>query len=57
MANVNVFADRQINRRTGQKLYAPDLSIQGHKKRQTLDPILTVNSWESMIWSGGYATF
>jgi hypothetical protein len=31
MANVKVFADRQTNRRTGQKLYAPDLSIQGHK--------------------------
>jgi hypothetical protein len=32
MANVKVFADRQINRRRGQKLYAPDLSILGHKK-------------------------
>jgi hypothetical protein len=31
MANVKVFADRQTNRRTGQKLYAPDLSIWGHK--------------------------
>jgi hypothetical protein len=31
MANVKVFADRQTNRRTGQKLYAPDLSIRGHK--------------------------
>jgi hypothetical protein len=28
MANVKVLADRQ----TGQKLYAPSLSIQGHKK-------------------------
>jgi hypothetical protein len=28
MANVEVFADRQ----TGQKLYAPHLLIQGHKK-------------------------
>jgi hypothetical protein len=28
MANVKVFADRQ----TGQKLYAPDLLIRGHKK-------------------------
>jgi hypothetical protein len=28
MANVKVFADKQ----TGQKLYAPDLSIRGHKK-------------------------
>jgi hypothetical protein len=27
MANVKVFADR----RTGQKLYAPDLSMRGHK--------------------------
>jgi hypothetical protein len=32
MANVKVFADRQTNRRTGQKLYAPNLSIRGHKK-------------------------
>jgi hypothetical protein len=34
MANVKVFEDRQTtrDRRTGQKLYAPDLSIQGHKK-------------------------
>jgi hypothetical protein len=35
MANVKVFADRQTDkqtdRRTGQKLYAPDLSIRGHK--------------------------
>jgi hypothetical protein len=28
MVNVKVFADRQ----TDQKLYAPDLSIRGHKK-------------------------
>jgi hypothetical protein len=32
MANVKVFEDRQTNRQTGQKPYAPDLSIQGHKK-------------------------
>jgi hypothetical protein len=31
MANVKVFADRQTDRRSGQKLYAPDLSIWGHK--------------------------
>jgi hypothetical protein len=31
MTNVKVFADRQTDGRTGQKLYAPDLSIQGHK--------------------------
>jgi hypothetical protein len=32
MANVKVFADRQTkDRQTGQKLYAPDLSIRGHK--------------------------
>jgi ribosome-associated protein YbcJ (S4-like RNA binding protein) len=30
MANVKVFADGQTDRRTGQKLYAPDLSIRGH---------------------------
>jgi hypothetical protein len=36
MANVKVFAnrqmDRQTDRRTGQKLYALDLLIRGHKK-------------------------
>jgi hypothetical protein len=31
MTNVKVFADRQTNRQTGQKLYAPDLSIRGIK--------------------------
>jgi hypothetical protein len=33
MANVKVFEDRQTDRRTGQKLYAPDLSIRGHKNK------------------------
>jgi hypothetical protein len=33
MANVKVFADRQTDRWTGQKLYAPDLSIRRHKKQ------------------------
>jgi hypothetical protein len=37
MANVKVFADRQTNRPTGQKLYAPDLSIRGHKKSKIKD--------------------
>jgi hypothetical protein len=32
MTNVKVFADRQTDRQTGQKLYAPDFSIRGHKK-------------------------
>ena len=32
MANVHVFADKQTDRRTGQKLYAPDQSMRGHKK-------------------------
>jgi hypothetical protein len=32
MANVKVFADRQTDRQTGQKLYATDLLIRGHKK-------------------------
>jgi hypothetical protein len=39
MANVKVFADRQTDKQTdgpGQKLYAPDLSIQGHKKGKLL---------------------
>jgi hypothetical protein len=31
MANFKVFADRQTGRRTGPKLYAPNLSIRGHK--------------------------
>jgi hypothetical protein len=32
MANVKVVADRQTNRQTDRpKLYAPDLSIRGHK--------------------------
>ena len=36
MANVKVFCVKlsgQTGKRTGQKLYDPDLSIQGHKKR------------------------
>ena len=40
MANVTVFADKQMDAQTngpqdkqmGQKLYAPDLSMQAHKK-------------------------
>ena len=32
MANVKVFADIEMDKRTGQKLYALDLSMQGHKK-------------------------
>ena len=31
MANVKVFADKQTDKRTGRKLYAPDISMQGHK--------------------------
>ena len=31
MTNVNFFADKETNKRTGQKLYAPDLSMRGHK--------------------------
>jgi hypothetical protein len=38
MANVKVFADRQTDRWTGQKLYAPDLSIRGHKKQENNNP-------------------
>ena len=37
MAHVKVFVDKQINKmmdkQTGQKLYAPDLSMRGHKKK------------------------
>ena len=29
------FADKQMDKRTGQNLYVPDLSIQGHKKNKT----------------------
>ena len=48
MANVKVFADRQTDkqtdRRTGQKLYAPDLSIRGHKNDyQQLNGLVTRN--------------
>jgi hypothetical protein len=31
MVNVKVFADKLTDRQTGQKLYAPNLSLQGHK--------------------------
>jgi hypothetical protein len=34
MTYVKVFADRQKNRPTGQKLYAPDLLIREHKITQ-----------------------
>ena len=38
VANVKVFADTQTDKwadkRTGQKLFAPDLSMRGHKKYQ-----------------------
>jgi hypothetical protein len=46
MANVKVFADRQTIRWTGQKLNAPDLLIQGHKKEGhwlTFTAYLTTN--------------
>jgi hypothetical protein len=33
MANVKDFAERQTNGQTGQKLYVPDLSIRGMKKK------------------------
>ena len=29
MANVEVFAEKQMDKRTDQKLYAPDISMQG----------------------------
>ena len=32
MANVKVFADKQTDKWTGQKLYASNLLMQGHKK-------------------------
>ena len=35
MANVKVFAGKQTDKWTGQKLYAPDLSMQGHKNQIT----------------------
>jgi hypothetical protein len=40
MTNVKVFADRQTDWRTSQKLYAPNLSIRGHKNGQRLKNIL-----------------
>ena len=37
MANVTVFADKQTDRQTDdQKLFAPHLSMRGHKKHVTL---------------------
>ena len=32
MANVEVFADKESDKRTGQKLYGPNLSMMGHNK-------------------------
>ena len=32
IANVKAFTDKQTDKRTGQKLYAPDLSTRGYKK-------------------------
>ena len=44
MANVQVFADRQTDRhtekQTSQKLYAPDLSMWGHKNSKALFNVL-----------------
>ena len=37
MANVKVFADKQIGKWTDQKVYASDLSIQGHKKENAVN--------------------
>ena len=31
MANVKVFADKWMDKRTGEKKYVPDLSMRGHK--------------------------
>ena len=31
MANVKVLADKETDKRTGQKQYVPDLSMRGHK--------------------------
>jgi hypothetical protein len=44
MANVKVFADRQTDRRTGQKLYAPDLSIRYQLIFLTPSLILTMHN-------------
>jgi hypothetical protein len=43
MANVKVFADRQTDGPVGQKLYAPKLSIRGHKKGRKL--ICQTDEW------------
>ena len=32
MASVNVFAEKQADKQTDQKLYAPDLSMRGQRK-------------------------
>jgi hypothetical protein len=40
MANVKVFAGKQTDGQLSQKLYAPDLSIGGHKNTNPLTLIL-----------------
>jgi hypothetical protein len=49
MANVKVFADRQTDRRTGKKLYAPDLSIRGIKILHG-----SVSHRKSLSYTGNY---
>ena len=34
LTNVKVFADKETDRRTSQKLCAPNLLMQGHKKSE-----------------------
>ena len=37
MANVKVSVDKQMDKRTGQKLYAPNLLMRGHKNGMKTD--------------------
>ena len=32
MSDLKVFTEKQMDKRTGQKLHAPNLSMHGHKK-------------------------
>jgi hypothetical protein len=50
MANVKVFCrqtDKQTDRQTGQKLYAPDLSIRGYKK--SIDPRYKIKHYKIVL--------
>ena len=53
MANVKVLADKQMDRRTGQKLYHPDLSMRGHKNQpgcnEKKEKILVISTFSFLL--------